>query len=373
MLRRSLIFLLTASSLVVATAPSSCRRSSLCRPLELGRAEYANLIHQISEPPGYFWSNNFVSNETSYLHVLATLDRLSVRDGIYVGVGPNQNFTYIANIRPRMAFVIDIRRDNLLEHLMFKVLMEKARTRHEYLSLLTGRPIDGPPLGEEASLEAIVASIETATPDESFFNGNLDHLLGTLRSWKELGLSATDFGDLERIYREFYRQGLDIKYDSWRSFFFPTLKEFLLETDLDRNHRNWLASEESFRFVRDMQRRNLIIPAVGDFSGERAFRQLGSLLQMRGETISALYVSNVEFYLFRQRKWELFVKNVRHLPIDEESVVIRAYANLHRPHPEMVGNHITVTLVHKIRTFLDNAEQGIYHSLWDVVTTDYLN
>jgi hypothetical protein len=271
-----------------------------------------------------------------------------------------------------MAFVVDIRRDNLLEHLMFKVFMEEARTRHEYLSLLTGRPIQGSPLGSEASIDAIVVAIETATPDESFFDTNLDRLLETLRSWKELRLSGTDFRDVERIYGEFYRQGLDIKYDSWRSFFFPTLREFLLETDLDSKHRNWLASEESFRFVRDMQRRNLIIPAVGDFAGERAFRRLGSLLQMRGETVSALYVSNVEFYLFRQRKWDLFVRNVRHLPIDDESVVIRAYANLHRPHPEMVDNHITVTLVHKIRTFLDNAEQGIYHSLWDVVTTDYL-
>jgi hypothetical protein len=372
MKQRSLTFLLSAFLIALATA-SSCQRYGPSRTIELGRVEYADLIHQLSEPPGYFWSNNFVSNETSYLHVLTTLDRLRIREGVYVGVGPNQNFSYIANIRPRMAFVVDIRRDNLLEHLMFKVFMERARTRHEYLSLLTGRPIQDRLLGEEASINAIVTSIERATPDASFFEMNLEHLLETLRSWKELRLSATDFRDLERIYGEFYRQGLDIRYDSWRSFFFPTLREFLLETDLDRKHRNWLASEESFRFVRDMQRKNLIIPAIGDFAGERAFRRLGSFLQMRGETVSALYVSNVEFYLFRQRKWDQFVKNVRHLPIDDESVVIRAYANLHRPHPEMVGNHITVTLVHKLRTFLDNAERGTYHSLWDVVTTDYLN
>jgi hypothetical protein len=182
----------------------------------------------------------------------------------------------------------------------------------------------------------------------------------------------TDYHDIERIYWEFFRQGLEIKYDSWRSFFFPTLKEFLLETDLERRHRNWLASAETYQFVRDLQRRNLIVPAVGDFAGDYAFRRLGSILDIRGETVSAIYVSNVEFYLFRQRRWSRFVDNIRRLPVNEKSVFIRAYANLHRPHPQMVGTHITVTLVQNIERFLVNADRGIYRNLWDVVTTDYV-
>jgi hypothetical protein len=34
----------------------------------------------------------------------------------------DQSFSYIAAIRPAVAFMIDIRRDNLLMHLMFKAL-----------------------------------------------------------------------------------------------------------------------------------------------------------------------------------------------------------------------------------------------------------
>ena len=49
-----------------------------------------------------------------------------MKGGVYVGVGPNQNFTYIAAIRPELAFIVDIRRQNLLEHLLFKVLTEKS-------------------------------------------------------------------------------------------------------------------------------------------------------------------------------------------------------------------------------------------------------
>ena len=78
----------------------------------------------------------------------------------------------------------------------------------------------------------------------------------------------------------------------------------------------------------------------------------------------------MEFYLFRQRKWPAFVDNVRELPTDEHSVFIRAYANLHRPHPKMVDDHITVSLVQNIHLFLRNAREGRYHSLWDVVTLE---
>jgi hypothetical protein len=250
--------------------------------------------------------------------------------------------------------------------------MEKAETRQEYLSFLTGRPIDGPPLPESATLESIVASIEQAEPDETFFRHQLLDLLHTLRTWPELDLTLTDFHDIERIYWEFYRQGLEIKYDSWRSFFFPTFKQFLLETDLEKRHRNWLASSETYQFVREMQRQNLIVPAVGDFAGDTAFRRLGDLLDIKGETVSAVYVSNVEFYLFRQHRWNRFVDNIRRLPVNEHSVFIRAYANLNRPHPEMVGTHITVTLVQNIERFLENADRGVYRNLWDVVTTDYV-
>ena len=63
-------------------------------------ASFAALIDRLSEPSGYFDTDNLISNESSYLHVLDELDRLALRGGAYVGVGPDQNFSYMARVRP---------------------------------------------------------------------------------------------------------------------------------------------------------------------------------------------------------------------------------------------------------------------------------
>jgi hypothetical protein len=347
----------------------SCVELSEPGASSLSDVEFSRLIHQISEDGGYFWSNNYISNETSYLHVLDELRRRDVKGGVYIGVGPNQNFTYVAAIRPELAFILDIRRQNLLEHLLFKALIESSETREDYLSRLLGRPLKAP-LPASSSLPEIVTAVEAAPPDESYFAKQLSLVENELRGIGELALTEADFEEIRQIHGEFFRQGFEIKYDSWRSFFFPSFKEFLLETDLNGRHRNWLASVEDFEYLREMQRSNRIVPLVGDFAGEQALRRLGRVLESRGATVSAFYLSNVEFYLFRQRKWPTFVDNVRELPTDERSVFIRAYANLHRPHPKMVDDHITVSLVQGIHGFLRNARAGRYHSLWDVVTVE---
>lgn len=368
MLIRSLALALAVPA-VFSTVVSSCSSSDGGRSDTITDSEFGELVTQLSEDGGYFWSNNYISNETSYLHVLDELDELHVEDGAYVGVGPNQNFTYIAALEPRLAFIVDIRRQNMLEHLLFKLLMEDSETRGVYLSRLLARPLKKP-LARGAPITEIVAAIESVAPDESFYREQLAFVLGELDELHELGLTAQDRHDLELIYREFFQQGLEIKYDSWRSFFFPSLKEFILEVDLHGEHRNWLASSETYETVRRMQLENRIIPMIGDFAGDQAFRRLGRLLESRDATVAAFYVSNVEFYLFRQRKWSAFVDNVRQLPTSESSVFIRAYANLHRPHPKMVGDHITVSLVQGIHTFLRSARDGHYRTLWDVVTAE---
>jgi hypothetical protein len=367
MLSRLLVLALSLP-VALSTFGESCASAPQAHFGDISSLEFSNLVNQISEDGGYFWSNNYISNETSYQHVLGSLATLPT-GGVYVGVGPNQNFTYIAATRPDLAFIVDIRRQNLIEHLLFKTLLQESETREEYLSRLLGRPRAGS-LGRDVSLEDLVSAIEETPPDGVFFEEQLDLVLSRLRAIPGLDLTRDDVADLRQIYREFFHQGFGIKYDSWRSFFFPSLKEFMLESDLEGNRRNWLASAESYDYVREMELGNRIIPVVGDFAGNRAFRRLGRFLASRGATVSTFYVSNVEFYLFRQDKWADFVANVEELPTTESSVFIRAYANLHRPHPKMVGDHITVSLVQNIHAFLRNARAGRYKTLWDVVTIE---
>ena len=104
------------------------------------QSSFSAQVAALSEPAGYFDTDNLISNERSYLDVVPDLKKRGVKGGAYVGVGPDQNFSYIAAVRPEVVFIVDVRRDNLLLHLLFKALFAASRTRVEYLALLTGRP-----------------------------------------------------------------------------------------------------------------------------------------------------------------------------------------------------------------------------------------
>src|SRR6188768_1838176 len=105
-------------------------------PARLSDAEFWALVEQLSEPEGNFPFDNLVSNETSIQSVIPALLNRTRPGGVYLGVGPEQNFTYIAALQPRIAFVIDIRRQNLVEHLMYKALFELSPSRADFVSRL---------------------------------------------------------------------------------------------------------------------------------------------------------------------------------------------------------------------------------------------
>src|ERR671914_1151103 len=161
--------------LVIAPAAWSARRGlpgdggALHTPAAaLPESTFARLIARLSESGGYFDSDNLMSNEASYLHVLGRMRALGVSGGAYLGVGPDQNFSYITQVRPRIAFIIDIRRDNLLQQLLFKSVFTRARNRAEYLALLFGRPLPPESQRWDASpLEELVAWIDSVPPSPS--------------------------------------------------------------------------------------------------------------------------------------------------------------------------------------------------------------
>jgi hypothetical protein len=97
--------------------------------------------------------------------------------------------------------------------------------------------------------------------------------------------------------------------------------------------RGYLANEENYLALRDMEERNLIVPLVGDFAGPKALRSVARYLNMHHATVSVFYTSNVEQYLFRGAgdAWQRFYDNVGALPIDERSTFIRAYFNSQGP------------------------------------------
>jgi hypothetical protein len=346
----------------------------------ISAAEFSRIVNEFSEDEGFFRSDNFVSNETSYLHVVDKLHRLGCTGGAYIGVGPEQNFTYIAKIRPRIAFIVDIRRQSIIQHLMYKAIFHMSRNRLEFLSNLLSKPVtgDGAP-GPNTSLQVMVNYFAGAPVDMPLFARNLALIQRTIEEDFRFPLVDRDLQMLQYVYTAFKDESLDIQYRSggpnwpgtpWGDF--PSFKEILLGEDLTGKLGNFLATSEDYGYVRDMQERNRIIPVVGDFSGTKAFTEVSEYLKQNGYTVSAFYTSNVEQYLFANGVFKGFTENVKKLPITDKSLFIRAFPNMREPHPASVNGHRLTTLLEKISVFNDDADQGVYQDYWELVTTHFI-
>ena len=299
-------------------------------PKELTSDTFFKMIEEFSEPGGYFMYENYVSNERSYQEPIPSLLNVARSDGAYLGVGPEQNFTYIAAIRPAMAFIIDIRRQNMLELLIYKALFAMAANRAEFVSMLFSRRPSLVP-DETSTAEDLFRAYDAAQPEQGFFDSNLRRIKAQLR------LRANDEKTIEHVYRVFFSIGPDLSYSSTDAYApaGPSYANLMTLTDGNGHNWNFLASEESFRFVKEMQRKNLIVPLVGDFAGPKTIRTVARYLKDHQAMVSAFYLSNVEMYLLASPQWKSFCVNVAALPVDQSSTFIRfllgRYANAVSP------------------------------------------
>ena len=331
---------------------------------------FAGTVARLSEPAGYFDSDNLISNETSYLHAVTHLRSIGVRGGAYIGVGPDQNFSYIAAIRPTIAFMIDIRRDNLLMHLMFKSLFQRSRNRLEYLARWTGRLVP-PDVGEwdEASIDSILTYVDSLPIDPT--GAETDSMIRTVRQYG-IPFVAIDTSTLRRFHNEFIVQGLDLKFNSSGRaprYYYPTLRELILQRDLEGYRMGYLATEERWRFVKDLEARNRIIPVTGDIAGSKAFPAISREISALKEHVSAIYVSNVEMYIWRDGSFRTFAANAARLPRNEHSVIIRSFfgGGFGQSHPLNKPDHVSTQLVQTLDDFARREASG-WQSYWDLVT-----
>ena len=305
----SAVRLLLALSLAVVQAASS----------------FSAQIAALSEPGGYFDTDNLISNERSYQQVLPPLEAGKVRGGAYIGVGPDQNFTYIAAVRPSVAFILDVRRDNMLLHLLFKALFARSRTRIEYLAQLTGRPLPADiDAWRGATIERLVAYIDSTPPRNiDVLRATLDHAVVAVG----VPLSAADRAIIDRFHRRFIADGLSLRFQSTGrppQDYNPAYRDLLTDRDGAGRQGNYLASEDAFQFVKGLQGQDLVIPVTGDLSGPSALVAIGKAIAARQERLSAFYVSNVEFYLFSAGSYARFASNLAHVPHGPTSVLIRS-------------------------------------------------
>ncbi len=336
-------------------------------------SSFARLIARLSEPGGYFDTDNLISNETSYLHVLPKLRELGVRGGVYLGVGPAQNFSYIAAIRPRMAFIVDIRRDNMLQHLLFKAIFSLSYNRAEYLSLLLGRrsPRDLRKWNGK-SIEQLIVYYDNAPSSPELRSAVWNRLFNRIVVFG-VPLSRDDIDKIRKIHSSFVTAGLNLRFTSFNRpprNYYPTLRQLMLETDLNGMHGSFLATENSFQFVKQMEDQDRVIPVVGDLAGPHAIKAIGKLVREGNETVTAFYTSNVEFYLWGNGVFEQFMRNIKSLPVNENSVVIRSYFGNFRfgRHPHAVPGYYSAQLLQSLQQMINDYDAGGIASYWDLVT-----
>ena len=286
-------------------------------------AEFWRMVTDFSEPGGDYQFQNFVSNEISYQEVLPELSRLAKPGGVYFGVASEQNFTYIDVVRPKVAFIFDVRRQNMLQLLMYKALFEMADNRADFVSLLFSRKrpagLDG-----NTSVADLCQAVAAAKADPQVYAATLQAIKDRLVRQHRFALSADDQQKIEYIFNVFYRGGPRMDYGFASTAPNPYVPSYhMLAVTNDGRGKNWvyLAREDSYRRIRDMQLKNLIVPLVGDFTGSKAIKAVSQYVKERGSTVSVFYISNVEDYI--QPNWPAYLANLAVVPADNETLLIR--------------------------------------------------
>ena len=358
------------ASLALALVLTACAPAPQPAPVVQRQPTFGELYDRLSEQGGYFDSDNLISNETSYLHALDELRARGVKGGAYIGVGPDQSFSYLAEIEPALAFMIDIRRDNMLQHLMFRSLFLRSSNRMEYLAGLIGARVAGD-IGAWTGqpIQQILAVLDTAkrTPEEF---ARVAALVLQDAQASGITLSEEDVATIKRFHQEFHDLGLEIRYTSKNRpprLSYPTLRDLILEKDRAGALASYLASEERWNIVRDLTRNNRILLVTGDLAGDRALRAVGNYVRERGLKVSAFYTSNVEQYLFQFGVFDSFARNTLTLPFDSNGVIIRSFFARGRPHLAAVPGHMSVQIVQPAAEFILQINNGGYPSYYDLV------
>src|SRR5213593_3473887 len=205
----------TLAIVVVLSALGSANHAVLAAeelPKQLSDEAFWQLVTDFSEPGGFFRSDNFVSNETTFQWVIPDLTSATKPGGVYLGVGPDQNFTYIVATQPKMAFIFDIRRQNMLQHLMYKALIELSADRAEFLSRLFSRKRpEG--IGADSSSEELFRAFDEIVPERELFYENLEAIKSQLGEHHGFKLTAEDQASMEYVFRAFYSGGPDLTYN----------------------------------------------------------------------------------------------------------------------------------------------------------------
>src|SRR5262245_44764682 len=207
-------FVIAVAALLSVATPSF--RAAEPIPVALSDETFWRMIEDMSEPDGSFQFENFLSNELGYQYVIPRLLQATKPGGVYLGVAPEQNFTYIAALKPKIAMIIDIRRQNMIELMMYKALFEISETRTDFVSNLFARKrLEG--LTEKSTADELFTAFSKVRRDDELYRRNLQTMQELLLRTHKFGLRSTDVAgrfSLEYEYEIFVDSGPSIDYST---------------------------------------------------------------------------------------------------------------------------------------------------------------
>ena len=318
-------------TLLWAGASAVAQAATASLPDKLSDAEYWKMVTDLSEPGGYFRiPDNFTSNEMEVGQLFTMLRQQKVNGGVYLGVGPEQNLSYIASVHPKMAFLFDIRRQALLQHQMFKAVFELAPDRADFISILFSKPRPAN-LSDSTKIQPMWDAFWYVPTDTALARKNWQRMADLLTKTHGFTFTPEEMSGMKYVYDSFIAYGPTIttngpQYSGRGGNNANTFADMTgYSYDGANVPQSFLSTEENYKYLRDLQLKNLVVTVTGDFGGPKAIRAVGDWLKAHDGIVSAFYVSNVEQYLFMDGKDGAFYNNVATLPINEQSIFIRPY------------------------------------------------
>lgn len=334
--------------------------------------EFTQMIKSMSEDEVFFVSENWISNEDRYLYVLNLLDKFKINGGVYIGVGPEQNYTYISAVKPDLAFIVDVRNRNTLQHLIYKIIFELADTPADFFSLLFSKPINnsnGP--NKHSNINELVNYFKNTPSSRKMYNETLEKIFNVLTIKYHFEITEYYEQLICYTFATIYRHNLNLDYDGstllTKGWTWPTFAELLQATDIEGKQRNPFNNILEYQYLKKMHFENRIIPITGDFSGKKTLKSIGLYMKEHNLTLSSFYTSNVERYIFHSPDSTVdeWVDNVKNIPINNTSIFIRTLIMKDYYQSNIMG-------IQRIKTFLERYNNGFYANYRNLIDIEHI-
>lgn len=292
-------------SALAMTAPASAEPEVGITPVRDPVAATLWSLPQEKVPKGRL--HYFRSNEWRQDLLAPHLDSLG---GALMGVGSDQNYTMAAMAKSSWLLLVDFDPRMPIVHEIYRILVVASETP---ASLLARFDHDA----EDQTIELL----QTSDAPEPMRATLVSHFKKYRNAW---------FRYLRRVSRT-----------TWEGHPFT-----------------WLSNRDLYRHVRDLHRAHRIWSFTGNLLGTTTVRAVARFARDQGITLRVVYFSNAEQFFAYEPE---FQKNMRVLPTDDRTVVVRTVRHRYTPKAPKGRWHY---VVHNFSDFLRRMDTGHYKKVF---------